>query len=189
MKRIAALITVICCLLTAVSAFAEVTAKEAAVFDAFTFTAAEGAFLQRTDPSTGVLFQYFPRYAEGDTGSSIICQVIPSFMLDPMKMTEQDKADFVGGLVGGLTNALQASGAEVTGTEVTWDDPAEIDGVPGVRFSITIDVSAYGMDLHICETGVMLRIDYTGYVFVSGGTDAETADAILDEMLATLTWN
>ena len=189
MKRIAALILSLCLLLTVTSAFAEVAAVETATFDAFSFTPWTGSYLEKGDPSTGILFQCYPYYADGDTGSSIMAMILGGLPMDLVDMSEQDKTEFVEGMTSGVTSTFTAQGMTVTDTQVTWHDPVEADGKTGIYFDFRIDVRYFGIDISVFESAVGFYLNGDGYMFVSGGTAQEDAARIMEEFLATLTWN
>ena len=77
----------------------------------------------------------------------------------------------------------------VTDTQVTWHDPVEADGKTGIYFDFRIDVRYFGIDISVFESAVGFYLNGDGYMFVSGGTAQEDATRIMEEFLATLTWN
>ena len=187
MKRTIAILTALFCLLAAVSALAETA--QAVAFDAFTVVPSPRGYLMPADPSTGMIFQYFPRHDDGDTSTNLLCMVMSPLPLDPMTMSDTDRNDFVDGLVQGMTNQMTAVGATLNETNVVWDDPVYADGVPGICFSVTIDMSYFGQQILVYETGILFRVNGDGYIFMSGAQDPDTAAAVMAELIDTLTWN
>ena len=109
--------------------------------------------------------------------------------IDLADMSEQDKADFVEGLTSGTVSGLTAQGMTVTGVPITWHDPIEADGKTGIYFDVQINVKYFGVDISVFECGVGFTVNGSYFVFLTGGTTQEAATKIIEEFLATLTWN